>query len=143
MWNTAVRFRGKRLKPDGCSWNADKDSSGNHIAKSWQCTRVTALSIHQSGGTYENQHSSCYRSRSRRRVVYYRPDRAPGKNVDLPPDARFSTLQDLDAKRPTEVDMFCGTMVRLGRELGVPTPFNEFALHAVKALEEKNRGIFE
>lgn len=71
------------------------------------------------------------------------PDNAAGKNVDLPPDARFSTLQDLDARRPTEVDMFCGTMVRLGRELGVPTPFNEFALHAVKALEEKNRGIFE
>lgn len=42
-----------------------------------------------------------------------------------------------------DFDMFCGTMVRLGRELGVPTPFNEFALHAVKALEEKNRGIFE
>ncbi len=71
------------------------------------------------------------------------PDNPAGKNLELPADARFSTLQDLDAKRPTEIDMFCGTMVRLGRELGVETPFNEFALYAVKALEEKNRGVFQ
>ena len=71
------------------------------------------------------------------------PDNPAGKNLELPADARFSTLQDLDAKRPTEIDMFCGTMVRLGRELGVETPFNEFALYAVKALEEKNQGVFQ
>lgn len=57
--------------------------------------------------------------------------------------ARFSTLQDLDAHRHTEVDMFAGTVIRLGRELGVPTPYNEFAFHAIKALEEKNDGLFD
>ena len=36
--------------------------------------------------------------------------------------ARYSTLQDLDAGRHTEVDMFAGAVVRLGRELGIPTP---------------------
>ncbi|MBQ6368750.1 MAG: 2-dehydropantoate 2-reductase [Parasporobacterium sp.] len=55
--------------------------------------------------------------------------------------ARFSTLQDLLAGRHTEVDMFCGAVVRLGREYQVPTPFNEFAWHAIKALEEKNDGL--
>lgn len=56
---------------------------------------------------------------------------------------RYSTLQDLDAKRTTEIDMFAGAMVRMGRELGIPTPCNEFAYHTIKALEEKNRGKFD
>lgn len=57
------------------------------------------------------------------------------------PEARFSTLQDLDAHRPTEIDMFSGAMVRMGRQLGIPTPYNEFVYHTIKALEEKNAGI--
>ncbi len=56
------------------------------------------------------------------------------------PEARFSTLQDLDAHRPTEIEMFSGAMVRLGQKLGVPTPYNEFALHLIHALEDKNAG---
>lgn len=60
----------------------------------------------------------------------------------LPREARFSTLQDLDAKRPTEIEMFSGTLIRMGKELGVPTPFNEFAYHTIRALEEKNAGKF-
>ncbi|MBQ9030653.1 MAG: 2-dehydropantoate 2-reductase [Parasporobacterium sp.] len=55
--------------------------------------------------------------------------------------ARFSTLQDLSAGRHTEVDMFCGTVVKMGRESGVDTPFNEFAWLAIKALEERNDGL--
>jgi 2-dehydropantoate 2-reductase len=57
--------------------------------------------------------------------------------------ARYSTLQDLDAKRHTEVDMFSGAIVRMGRELGIPTPYNEFTYHMIKALEEKNDGRFD
>jgi 2-dehydropantoate 2-reductase len=57
--------------------------------------------------------------------------------------ARFSTLQDLDAGRHTEVDMFAGAMVRMGKELGIPTPYNELVYHIIKALEEKNDGMFE
>ena len=67
---------------------------------------------------------------------------AVGTNSPLPPDARFSTLQDLDAGRPTEIDMFSGAVVSMGAQLGVPTPVNEFVYHAVKALEEKNAGVF-
>ena len=38
--------------------------------------------------------------------------------------------------------MFAGTVVRLGRELGVPTPANELFYHGIKVLEEKNEGKF-
>lgn len=57
--------------------------------------------------------------------------------------ARYSTLQDLDAGRPTEVDMFCGAMVRMGQALGVPTPFCACTGLLIRALEEKNRGLFD
>lgn len=56
--------------------------------------------------------------------------------------ARYSTLQDLDAGRHTEIDMFAGAVIRMGKELGIPTPYNEFTYHMIKALEEKNDGKF-
>lgn len=56
--------------------------------------------------------------------------------------ARYSTLQDLDAGRHTEVDMFAGAMVRMGKELGIATPYNEYTYNAIKAIEERNDGKF-
>lgn len=61
----------------------------------------------------------------------------------VPPIARYSTLQDIDAGRHTEIDMFSGALVRMGKELGVPTPYNEYTYHMIKALEEKNDGLFD
>lgn len=60
----------------------------------------------------------------------------------VPPGNKPSTLQDIEAGRRTEVEMFGGTMVRMGRELGVPTPYNEMFYHAIKVLEQKNEGLF-
>ena len=57
--------------------------------------------------------------------------------------ARYSTLQDLDAKRHTEIDMFSGAIIRMGKQLGIPTPYNEFTFHMITALEEKNDGNFD
>lgn len=57
--------------------------------------------------------------------------------------ARYSTLQDLDAGRHTEIDMFSGALIKMGRELSIPTPYNEFTYHIIKALEEKNDGLFD
>ena len=48
--------------------------------------------------------------------------------------------QDLLAGRKTEVEMFAGTILRMGKELGIPTPFNEFLYHAIRVLEAKNEG---
>lgn len=61
----------------------------------------------------------------------------------VPATARYSTLQDLDAGRHTEIDMFSGALMRMGKELGIPTPYNEYTYHMIKAMEEKNDGLFD
>ena len=70
-------------------------------------------------------------------------DAESGHGCAVPPTARYSTLQDLDAGRHTEIDMFSGALMRMGKELGIPTPYNEFTYHMIKALEEKNDGLFD
>ena len=65
-----------------------------------------------------------------------------GRGSVVPPTARYSTLQDMDAGRHTEIDMFSGALVRMGKELGIPMPYNEYTYHMIKALEEKNDGKF-
>lgn len=56
------------------------------------------------------------------------------------PMARFSTLQDLDEKRHTEIEMLAGEMIRMGMEHGIAVPYCEYTYHLIKALEEKNDG---
>lgn len=70
-------------------------------------------------------------------------DKSSARGSEVPKTARYSTLQDLDAKRHTEIDMFSGALIRMGRELGIPTPYNEYTYHIIKALEEKNDGRFD
>ena len=72
-----------------------------------------------------------------------RADASSEHGSEVPPSARYSTLQDLDAGRHTEIDMFSGALMRMGRELGIPTPYNEYTYHIIKALEEKNDGRFD
>lgn len=57
--------------------------------------------------------------------------------------AKYSTLQDLEAGRHTEIDMFAGQMLRMAAEAGIPAPYCEYTYHAIKALEEKNDGLFD
>ncbi|MCZ6473129.1 MAG: 2-dehydropantoate 2-reductase [SAR324 cluster bacterium] len=49
-----------------------------------------------------------------------------------PPEMKPSMLLDLERGRKIELDTFQGTTVRLGKELGVPTPINEFIYTALK-----------
>ena len=70
-------------------------------------------------------------------------EKAITKGCPEPPAARYSTLQDLDAGRHTEIDMFSGALIKMGQELGIPTPYNEYTYHMIKALEEKNDGLFD
>lgn len=45
------------------------------------------------------------------------------KGNDFPPDTRTSFQRDFELRdRPDERDLFGGTIIRLGRQLGVPTP---------------------
>ena len=54
---------------------------------------------------------------------------------------KTSMLQDIENKRPTEVEMFAGEMIKMGKEVGVETPINEIFYHALRVLEEKNKGL--
>lgn len=57
--------------------------------------------------------------------------------------AKYSTLQDLEAGRHTEIEMFAGQVLRMAAEAGIAAPYCEYTYHAIKALEEKNDGLFD
>jgi 2-dehydropantoate 2-reductase len=50
-------------------------------------------------------------------------------------DHKASMLQDVEARRVTEIDWLNGGIVRFGREHAVPTPLNEALVALVKAVE--------
>lgn len=54
------------------------------------------------------------------------------------PNTRTSMLQDVDAKRQTEVDIFAGYVSELGKKHNIPTPYNDMFLEIIKAIDEKN-----
>ena len=56
-----------------------------------------------------------------------RPDVAYGHKASM--------LQDVEARRQTEIDYLNGGIGRFGRELGVPTPLNDAVTALVKGLE--------
>jgi 2-dehydropantoate 2-reductase len=51
-------------------------------------------------------------------------------------DHKASMLQDVEARRPTEIDYLNGGIVRFGDEHGVPTPLNRAVWALVKGLEQ-------
>ena len=53
-------------------------------------------------------------------------------------EGKTSMHQDILAGRKTEVDIFAGEIIRLGKEVGVQTPYNQVLFDMVKILEEKN-----
>jgi len=57
------------------------------------------------------------------------------------PDARFSTLQDIDAGRPTEIEMLAGALMKKAAAVGIEVPYTTYTYHAIRALEEKNEGL--
>jgi 2-dehydropantoate 2-reductase len=54
---------------------------------------------------------------------------------DVAYDHKASMLQDVEARRPTEIDYLNGGIVRFGEEHGVPTPLNRAIWALVKGLE--------
>lgn len=53
----------------------------------------------------------------------------------LAPEGKPSMRQDGEAHRKSEVELFAGTMIALGRRHGVPTPVNDWLYEQVKAIE--------
>ena len=61
------------------------------------------------------------------------PDWAESVIRGAAPGNKTSMLQDVEAGRPPEIDLFAGTVCRLGRRFGIPTPANENALLRLKS----------
>jgi len=54
----------------------------------------------------------------------------------LSPQGKTSMLQDVEAKRKTEVEMFAGKVIELGKKHGIPTPINQTLYRFIKIMEE-------
>ncbi len=57
----------------------------------------------------------------------------------LSPQGKTSMLQDIEAGRKTECEIFAGKVVELGRKHSIPTPVNETVLRIIRVLEERSR----
>jgi len=55
----------------------------------------------------------------------------------LDPAGKTSMLQDIEAGRVTEVDIFGGKVVELGKKHNIPTPYNDLLYNAIKVLEQR------
>ena len=58
----------------------------------------------------------------------------------LPADGTASMQRDIMEGRPSELESQNGAVVRLGQEVGVPTPLNTFIYHSLLPLESRARG---
>jgi 2-dehydropantoate 2-reductase len=52
---------------------------------------------------------------------------------------KTSMLQDLEARRPVEIEAIVGAVVELGERLGVATPATRAVYDAAKMLDDKSR----
>jgi 2-dehydropantoate 2-reductase len=50
----------------------------------------------------------------------------------LPPNAKSSMLEDLERGKPLELPWLSGAVVRLGREVNIPTPIHQFVAAVLK-----------
>ena len=72
--------------------------------------------------------------------IYYDQNLLNLSNID--PETRYSTLQDLDAHRHTEIEMFLGVLLKKALAKGLALPFSHYTYNLIRALEEKNDGKF-
>lgn len=57
--------------------------------------------------------------------------------MKMSPEGKTSMVQDVEAGRKTEVEMFAGKVVEMGRELNIPTPVNRTFLKLIRVMEER------
>jgi 2-dehydropantoate 2-reductase len=53
----------------------------------------------------------------------------------LSPTAKTSMLQDIEAKRKTEVEIFAGKVIKLANKHGIDTPYNKIFFEIIKGIE--------
>lgn len=61
------------------------------------------------------------------------------RRADGLPPSRSSMLYDVLGGKPLEVDALNGVVVRYGRELGIPTPFNQALYGTLKVIDRLHR----
>jgi 2-dehydropantoate 2-reductase len=54
----------------------------------------------------------------------------------LSPQGKTSMLQDVEAKRKTEVEIFSGKVIELGKKHGISTPVNQTLYRLIKVIEQ-------
>lgn len=54
------------------------------------------------------------------------------------PEGKTSMLQDVEAGRKTEVEMFAGTIIDYGKKHNIPTPYNQILKEMLDAIYEKS-----
>lgn len=65
-------------------------------------------------------------------------DQASKVLSNINPLGKTSMLQDIEAGRKTEVEMFAGKVIELGRKLNVATPVNQQFFDAIRKIEAEN-----
>src|SRR5438876_1010725 len=68
-------------------------------------------------------------------VLHGDPRQLVQKGATAPGKHKASMLQDVLAKRQTEVDFMNGAIVQWGKKVGVPTPLNKALWELIKGLE--------
>lgn len=64
------------------------------------------------------------------------PDETIANLHTMVPDGKTSMLQDVEAGRHTEIDMFTGTMLELGKKHNIPTPYCKFLNEMFEIIHE-------
>jgi len=54
----------------------------------------------------------------------------------LAPNGKTSMLQDIEAGRKTEIEIFGDTVIELGKAHGIPTPVNQTLSRIIRVLEQ-------
>jgi len=56
----------------------------------------------------------------------------------LSPAGKTSMFQDVEAGRKTEVEIFSGAVIDLGKQYGIPTPVNDILFRMIRTIEQMN-----
>ena len=63
-------------------------------------------------------------------------DEAMKSFFSMTPDGKTSMLQDVEARRRTEVELFADTIIDFGKKHNIPTPYNMVLKEMLEVVHE-------
>ena len=69
------------------------------------------------------------------------PEEALNLFHSMVPEGKTSMLQDIEAGRKTEIDLFSGTVVKLGEKHCIQTPCNKFLKEMVEIIQKDDKAV--